>query len=401
MPIKATSNQILRPAGRVFPGWPVFDQEQISAVSAVLASGKVNYWTGSEVKEFEREYADHLGVKHSVAVFNGTIALELIMRVLDIGPGDEVVVPPRTFVATASCVLWSGARPVFADIDPVSGNITAGTIRAVLTPRTKAVIVVHLGGWPCDMDPIMALAREHNLKVIEDCAQAHHAEYKGRKIGSIGHVSAFSFCQDKIITTAGEGGLIATDDTVLWARLWSLKDHGKSYDAVFNRKHPIGFRWLHEGPGTNGRMTEMQAAIGRDALKKLPGWVQRRTENAKIYEHILGSMPVIKILPSPPEVRHSYYRYYVQLRLELLQPGWDRDRLLGALTAAGYPCFSGSCCEIYLEKAFDGIRPANRLPQARMMSLNSLCFLTHPTLQASDCEQIAESVRGLLKSVSL
>lgn len=396
-----TSIPPVRPAGRTFPGWPVFDAEQIAAVTAVLASGKVNYWTGNEVKEFEREYAAHLGVKHAVAVFNGTIALELIMRALDIGPGDEVIVTPRTFVATASSVLWAGARPIFADIDPVSGNVTAGTIRAVLTPRVKAVALVHLGGWPCEMDPIMALAREFNFKVIEDCAQANQAEYKGRRVGSIGDVAAFSFCQDKIITTAGEGGLIATNDGELWERLWALKDHGKSYQAVFNRKHPVGFRWLHEGVGTNGRMTEIQAAIGRDALKKLPAWVDRRTRNAMSYRQVLAGLPAIRILTPPPEVRHSYYRYYVQLDLDRLQPGWNRDRLIGTLSAAGYPCFSGSCCEIYLEQMFAGIRPADRLPSAQTMSTNSLCFLTHPTLQESDCEQIAGAARALIQAVSL
>lgn len=337
---------VVPPANRIFPSWPVFTAEQIEAVGAVLRSGRVNYWTGNVVKEFEKDYAAHLGVKHAVAVFNGTIALELIIRALGIGPGDEVVVPPRTFVATASSVMWNGARPVFADVDPVSGNLTADSIRPVLTPRTKAVILVHLAGWPCDMDPIMALAAERNFKVIEDCAQAHDAEYRGRKVGAIGHVAALSFCQDKIITTGGEGGLIATDDTALWDRLWSLKDHGKSYDAVHNRQHPPGFRWLHEGVGTNGRMTEMQAAIGRDALKRLPQWVARRTENAAAYAQVLAGAPALTLLRPTAGSRHAYYRYYVQVELDRLPVQWTRDRIMSTVAAAGYPCFSGSCCEI-------------------------------------------------------
>ena len=396
----SANSPAIKPAGHPFPAWPVFDAIQITAVTSVLASGKVNYWTGNVVREFEREYAEHLGIKHAVAVFNGTIALELIMRALNIGPGDDVIVTPRTYVATASCVLWAGARPIFADIDPVSGNITAETISAVLTQRTKAVIVVHIGGWPCDMDPIMALADEHGFKVIEDCAQANHASYKGRLVGSIGHVSAFSFCQDKIISTGGEGGLIATNDSALWNRLWSLKDHGKSYDTVYNRQHPVGFRWLHEGIGTNGRMTEMQAAIGRESLKKLPEWVDQRTKNAETYARILADLPALRILTPPTDMRHSYYRFYVLLNLERLQAGWNRDRLIGALSAAGYPCFSGSCCEIYLEKMFDDIRPVRRLPQASIMSATSLCFLTHPTLQTADCEQIATAARALIQNVS-
>jgi dTDP-4-amino-4,6-dideoxygalactose transaminase len=392
---------VVQPANRTFPGWPVFRTEQIEAVAAVLKSGKVNYWTGSVVKEFEKEYAAHLGVKHAVAVFNGTIALELIVRALGIGPGDEVVVPPRTFVATATSVMWNGARPVFADVDPVSGNLTADSIRAVLSPRTKAVIVVHLAGWPCDLDAIMALAAERNFKVIEDCAQAHDAEYHGRKAGAIGHVAALSFCQDKIITTGGEGGLIATDDTELWSRLWSLKDHGKSYDAVHNRAHPPGFRWLHEGMGTNGRMTEMQAAVGRDALRCLPEWVKRRTENAAAYAQVLAGAPAVTLLNPPAGFRHAYYRYYVQLQLDRLPSQWPRDRIMSTLAAAGYPCFSGSCCEIYLEKTFDGLRPDLRLPVAQAMSGNSLCFLTHPTLTPADCTEIAVATRRLLETIAI
>ncbi|MBI2515846.1 MAG: DegT/DnrJ/EryC1/StrS aminotransferase family protein [Opitutae bacterium] len=393
----ATSQSTVPPANRTFPGWPVFTAAQIDAVGSVLKSGKVNYWTGSVVKEFEKEYAAHLGVKHAVAVFNGTIALELIVRAMGIGPGDEVVVPPRTFVATATSVMWNGARPVFADIDPVSGNVTADTIRAVVTPRAKAVIVVHLAGWPCDMDPIMALAAEKNLKIIEDCAQSHGAEYHGRKTGAIGHAAALSFCQDKIITTGGEGGLIATNDNELWNRIWSLKDHGKSYDAVFNRQHPPGFRWLHEGLGTNGRMTEMQAAIGRDALKCLPDWLARRTENAQAYAQVLTGVPAVTLSQPPAGIRPAYYRYYAQLQRNRLPRDWTRDRIMNTVAAAGYPCFSGSCCEIYQEKAFEKLRPAHRLPAASAMSLDSLCFLTHPTLTPADCAEIAGAVRRLLE----
>lgn len=396
-----SSPTILPPASRRFPGWPAFDQEQIDAVSAVLASGKVNYWTGNVVREFEKEYAAHLGVKHSVAVFNGTIALELILRALDIGAGDEVIVTPRTYVATATSVLWVGAKPVFADVDPVSGNVTAETIARVITPQTKAVIVVHLAGWPCEMAPIMQLAEQHGIKVVEDCAQAHAARYRGQMAGSIGHVSAFSFCQDKIITTGGEGGLIVTNDDAIWSRLWSLKDHGKSYDAVYKRQHPVGFRWLHEGLGTNGRMTEMQAAIGRAALRQLPSWAERRRANAAAYQTVLSGLPAIRLLVPPAHSEHAYYRFYFQVDAQALRPDWNRDRILAVLTAAGYPVFSGSCCEIYLEKLFDGLRPAARLPHARALSENSLCLLTHPTLSPEDCREIAQAVRTVFNHASL
>jgi dTDP-4-amino-4,6-dideoxygalactose transaminase len=396
----ALESGILPPAGRAFPSWPAFDEEQIAAVTSVLSSGKVNYWTGPVVKEFEREYAAHLGVRHAIAVANGTVALELILRGFGLGAGDEVVVAPRTYVATASSVMWVGARPVFADVDPVSGNVSAATIEAALTPRTRAVIVVHLAGWPCEMAPIMELAARRGFKVIEDCAQAHGAAIGSRAAGSLGHVAAFSFCQDKIITTGGEGGLIATDDEALWSRVWSLKDHGKSYDAVHHRKHPVGFRWLHEGPGTNGRLTEMQAAIGRAALRRLPEWSRRRAENAAAYARELSGLDAVRLLEPPAGVRHAYYRYYLQLRPDHLRPDWSRDRVLGVVSAAGYPCFSGSCCEIYLEKVFDGIRPSARLPHAASLTGNSLCLLTHPTLPPGDCAEIGRALRSVILAAS-
>jgi dTDP-4-amino-4,6-dideoxygalactose transaminase len=213
-------------------------------------------------------------------------------------------------------------------------------------------------------------------------------------------VAAFSFCQDKIITTGGEGGLITTNDTALWNRIWSLKDHGKSYDAVYNRQHSPGFRWLHEGIGTNGRMTEMQAAIGRDALARLSHWVTRRRQNAAAYAQVLGGVAAVTLLEPPADFRHAYYRYYLKLELDRLQAGWTRDRVMSTLAAAGYPCFSGSCCEIYLEKAFDGDRPAQRLPAASALSTSSLCFLTHPTLTPADCTQIATAARQLLEGIA-
>jgi dTDP-4-amino-4,6-dideoxygalactose transaminase len=262
--------------------WPVFDDEQIAAAAAVLRSGRVNYWTGEEGRAFEAEFADAVGCRYGIALANGTVALELALRGFEIGAGDEVVVTPRTFLATASCAVACGATPVFADVDPVSQNITADTIRAVLSPRTKAVIAVHLAGWPCDMEPIATLCRERGLKLIEDCAQAHGATYRGRPVGSLGDAAAFSFCQDKIMTTAGEGGMLVTDDRTLWSRAWAYKDHGKSFEAVYERQHPPGFRWLHESFGTNWRMTELQAAIGRVQLRRLPAWLEHRRRNAAI-----------------------------------------------------------------------------------------------------------------------
>ncbi len=390
-----------------FSPWPSFTAEEAEAVSGVLLSNKVNYWTGQEGRSFETEFAAWCGASHAIALTNGTVALDLALHGLGIGSvnggsaEDEVIVTPRTFLASVSCVVNAGAIPVFADVDRASGNISAETIAPVLTGRTKAIIAVHLAGWPCDMDPIMALAETHGLKVIEDCAQAHGARYKGRMVGSIGHIGAWSFCQDKIMTTGGEGGMVTTDDKALWSRMWSFKDHGKSWEAVYERAHPPGFRWLHESFGTNWRMIEMQAAIGRIQLRRMESWTAARTANAAAIAAAMAPFAGPGKLLRQPELsdkgsRHAQYKFYAYVQPEGLVAGWSRDRIVEAITAAGVPCYQGSCSEVYLEKAFDGTgwRPAQSLPAARELGATSLMFLVHPTLTeaeiAKTCAVVAE-----------
>lgn len=374
--------------------WPHFDEEQVEAAAAVLRSGRVNYWTGEEGRLFEREYAHYLGRRYAVAVSNGTLALELALEAFGIGAGDEVVVPARTYVASASCAVMRGAVPVVADVDRDSQLITARTIAAVLTPRTRAVVVVHLAGWPCEMDEIMALAAERNLIVIEDCAQAHGAFYKGRPVGSIGHAGAFSFCQDKIMTTGGEGGMLALDDEVAWRRAWAYKDIGRSYEAVYEREHAQGFRWLTESFGTNWRLTEMQSALGRIQLRCLPHWRAQRAANAAILIEALAPLPIFRIPLPPAHCEHAWYKFYAFVDASRLAPGWSRDRLMAAIEAAGVPCTVGSCSEIYREKAFTDRRwgPLAPLPVARELGETSLCLLVHPTLDASAVHEMARRV---------
>lgn len=377
-----------------FAPWPYFEPDEIEAVSQVLRSGKVNYWTGEEGRRFEEEFAAYTGSTYAVALANGTVALELALYALGVGEGDEVITTPRTFIASASAAVMRGATPVLADVDPVSQNITAETIRAVLTPRTKAVIAVHLAGWPCDMHPIMALSKEHGFKVIEDCAQAHGALYKGRPVGSLGDVAAFSFCQDKIMTTGGEGGMLTTDHHEVWERAWSFKDHGKSYDAVYHREHPPGFRWLHESFGTNWRLTEMQSAIGRLQLRKLPEWHARRKQHAQALTRCFSKWPSLRVTEPPADIEHAYYKYYVFVEPERLLSGWDRDRIMQAVEAEGVPCFSGSCSEIYLEEAFrgDDLGPREPLPTTQKLGETSLMFLVHPTLSNENLRDTCDAV---------
>jgi dTDP-4-amino-4,6-dideoxygalactose transaminase len=385
-----------------FSSWPSFTPEEATAVQSVLLSNKVNYWTGTECREFEKEFAAWSETAHAVALSNGTLALDVALKALGIGPGDEVIVTPRTFIASVSCVVSAGATPVFADVDAASGNLSAATIEKVVTPRTKAVIAVHLAGWPCDMDPIMALAEQHGFKVIEDCAQAHGARYKGRSVGSIGHVGAWSFCQDKIMTTGGEGGMVTTNDKALWRAMWEYKDHGKSHEAVYERSHPPGFRWLHESFGTNWRMLEMQAVLGRIQLGRMADWTARRTRHGHAVldacrPHTAARVPVL-----PEGSVHAFYKTYIYIERDKLAPGWSRDRVVEAISALGVPCFQGSCSEVYLEKAFDGTgwRPAERLPVARELGETSVMFLVHPTLTDEEIGKTCAAITQVLGDAS-
>jgi sugar O-acyltransferase (sialic acid O-acetyltransferase NeuD family) len=401
-PQNGNGHAIQQSATPLFAPWPFFEEDEIEAAAAVLRSGRVNYWTGKEGHLFESEFASFVGCDHAIALANGTLALELALYSLGIGPGDEVIVPSRTFIASASCIVARGATPVVADIDPISQNITAKTIEAVLSPKTKAIIVVHLAGWPCDMDPILGLARSHGLKVIEDCAQALGATYHGRNVGSLGDVAAFSFCQDKILTTGGEGGMLTTNSVDIWDLAWSYKDHGKSWDAVHRRDAPGLFRWLHESFGSNYRITEMQAAIGRVALRKVPQWIEKRRANAKQLEDVFSQIPALRLTIPPSHIGHSFYKYYAFVQPELLADGWSRDRILKELQSEDIPCGSGSCSEIYREVAFqrNGWAPSEPLPIARELGDTSLMFVVHPTLSQSAIEAICKAVRKVFAAAS-
>lgn len=386
-----------------FPPWPHYEEDEIQSVINTLHSGKVNYWTGEQGRNFETEYAIYCDNKYAVALANGSVALELALKAMGVGVGDEVVVSPRTFLASASEIVRCGATPVFADVDPDSQNITALSIEAVLSKKSKAVITVHLAGWPCDMDDISLIAKKYDLNLIEDCAQANGARYKDRPVGSFGDVAAFSFCQDKIITTGGEGGMLVTNARNVWEQAWSYKDHGKSYDAVYNREHPIGFKWLHESIGTNYRMTEMQAAIGRIQLRKLDEWVNQRRRNASILSSCFKNISALRVTDPPSDIHHAYYKYYCFVRPEMLKNGWSRDRILEAIVAEGVPCYSGSCSEVYLEKVFEkiGLQPKVRLPVAKELGETSLMFLVHPTLGEQEMNITCNAVEKVFREASI
>ncbi len=382
-----------------FSPWPSFSEEEANAVRDVILSNKVNYWTGQECREFEKEFAAWSGTEYAIALANGTVALDLAFQALGIGIGDEVIVTSRTFLASVSSIVNAGAVPVFADVDADSQNITAQTIAAVLTPRTRAIVCVHLAGWSCDMDPIMALAGEHDLRVIEDCAQAHGAKYKGRPVGSIGHIGAWSFCQDKIMTTGGEGGMVTTNDRNLWLDMWAYKDHGKSWEAIYEREHAPGFRWVHESFGTNWRMLETQGVLGRIQLRLMDQWQSARLSNARRIWAAADELAGLRVPAIPEDYVHAAYKCYVFVKPEALKAGWTRDRILNEIVARGVPCFSGSCSEVYLEKAFDNTqwRPQERLPVAKQLGETSLMFMVHPTLTSAEIDKTCQVLSDVMR----
>lgn len=381
-----------------FTDWPCYSQEEAEAISRVLLSNRVNYWTGPECQLFESEFAEWAEVPHAVALNNGTVALEAALDALRVGPGDEVIVTPRSFVASATCVLRVGATPVFADIDSDTQNLSAETIACAVTRRTKAVIVVHLAGMPADMAPITELAEQKQFAVIEDCAQAHGARYRGQCVGSFGDVGVWSFCQDKIITTAGEGGMVTAADEDLRSRMWSYKDHGKDWHLVHN-EHEAGFRWLHATVGTNGRMIEIQAVIGRIQLRRLSVWHAVRLRNASRIWSAARDISGLRVPLIPEWAEHAAYRAYVFVEPEALSGGWNRDRIVSEINACGVPCFQGSCSEIYLEKVFERTnwRPGHPLPIARRLGETSLAFLVHPTLLEEHIDRTCQALADVMK----
>ena len=397
-----------------FSPWPSFTEEEGEAIKKTLLSNRVNYWTGEESALFEKEFAKWCSSKYAIALANGTLALDIALKAINVGDKDEVIVTPRTFIASVSSIVNIGAVPVFADVDMLSGNITAHSIGKVLTKKTKAIICVHLAGWPCDMDPILALANKNNIKVIEDCAQAHGALYKGKSVGTIGHIGAWSFCQDKIITTGGEGGMVTTNNKSLWEKMWSLKDHGKSYDTIFHKSHPPGFRWVHESFGSNSRILEIQSVIGRIQLRKMKHWTKKRNINASNIiragnQHSIARTVDFKCNSTcnvgcnlKSKCQHGYYKLYIYIYPDKLKPNWSRDRLIKEISELGVPCMHGGCPEVYLEKAFNNtkFKPKKRLANAKLLGESSLMFQVHPSLSKENIEQTVCAVNDIFSKAS-
>ncbi|MGL1901669.1 MAG: DegT/DnrJ/EryC1/StrS aminotransferase family protein [Fibrobacterales bacterium] len=385
-----------------FNPWPSYTQEEANIVQRVLLSNKVNYWTGTEGRSFEKEFATYTDSAYAVAVANGTVALDLALIALGVSAGDEVIVTSRSFLASASAIVTAGATPVFADVDLNSQNITPESIEAVMTPKTKAVICVHLGGFPCDMDEIMGLGQKNDFYVIEDCAQAHGARYKGKSVGSIGHVGCWSFCQDKIMTTGGEGGMVTTNDETLWKKVWSYKDHGKSWDAVEAAKKSTekGFKWLHESFGTNWRLTEIQSAIGRYQLTQMDSWHHSRLNYATQIQKKASELVGFIAIEVPQYLEHAWYKCSFNIDPQFLTRDKNRQMIQDMFIQNGVPCLT-MCSELYREKAFEtiGFSLSKPVPNALALDTYSIILLVHPTLTQSEIDttlNVMEKVSNFL-----
>ena len=376
--------------------WPQHEPDEIAAVVRLLETGRVNSMMhGEQTRQFEAEFAAFCGMPHGIAVSNGTVALELALRALGVGPGDEVIVPCRSFFATAACVVAVGATPVFADIDPISNGMDPASARRMVTPRTAAILCVHVGGWPCDMTALRALADEKNLWLIEDCAQAHGASLNGQMAGSLGDAAAFSFCTDKIMSTGGEGGMLLLRNEAHWKRAWAYKDHGKNPDKFFSPPTESGFRYLHDSFGTNWRMTEMQAAIGRRQLAKLPGWIAKRRRNADALARLLADETGVEVPAIPDHVGHAFYRLYVMIDPARLGGAGTTAAVIDRMCRMGMPVGSGSCADMSQEAAFEEIAPQRdgALAAAREAGRRSIAFPVDHLLDEYDMHRMANCLR--------
>ncbi len=405
------------------PHWPSFDESAIKAVEKVLRSGKVNYWTGRTGMEFEKRFAEWQGSKFAISTTNGTSALHVALTVLGIGPGDEVIVPSYTFIASSFSILQAGAIPRFADVNLEDHCISVASAEALVNERTKAIMPVHLYGNVCDMDPISAFAKKHKLFVVEDNAEAFGGSYKGRKTGTLSDIAACSFCQSKTFTTGGEGGMVTTDNEDLAWAARSFRDHG--YD-VKDRLNLLELEqklsYIHNMVGWNYRMTEMQSAIGLAELDRIDVWnMPRRRRNAHIIMDALKGLPQVKFLPvDTPERQNGFFVLAISLDMERMR--CTISEFVNAAVAEGAPCWRVFWPQCHKERAFTAHNAFGRsqfpfrskeytlpasadysnvnVPNAVWHQDNTFTCFAYPTYEPQHCEQIAAALVKVIKAYS-
>lgn len=405
------------------PGWPQFCDEAKQAAMETLDSGKVNYWTGKKGVEFEEKFASFNGVGFAISTNSGTSALHTALAAMGIGPGDEVIVPSYTFIATSFCVLQAGAIPVFADVNRHDHCISVEDVERKITPRTKAIIPVHLYGNVCDMDPILELARKHDLRILEDCAQAHGATYKGRRVGSLGDAGAFSFCQSKAFTTGGEGGAIITSDENLAWECRSFRDHGYNVrERVRLLELEQKLPYIHDRVGYNYRLTEMQSAIGIHELARFESWnLANRQRNGQILLDSLSELSEILYLPiHTAERQNGFFVFPITLNMD--QIDCDMKAFLNALTAEGVPNHPVFWPQCYQESAYreqhgfgevnfpfkskEYTDPASadyttvKCENAAWHQDRTFITVVHPTLDEAQMHAIATGIKKVIQAYS-
>lgn len=362
----------------MYPKWPTYSSSEIKKVKEILNSGKVNYWTGDNCNNFENKFAKHFNKKFGISVATGSIALDLAIKSLNLKKNDQVLVTPRSYIASASCVISQNLMPIFVDIDLNSQNILYEDLKKKITRNTKAIILVHLAGYPCDMDKIVKICKKYKIKIIEDCSQAHGAKYNSKFVGSFGDIAIWSFCNDKIMSTGGEGGMLLTNNYQYYKKIFALKDCGKNIDKIKKNTFKPKFQWIHDSIGNNFRMTEMQAAIGIIQLRNLNKWVKKRNSFSLKINKVLSKFSYIRTTKIPSNIFHSFYRCYFFLNKKIIKNKFTREALIKTLKKYNIDCNVGSCPEIYLEGAFKKIKNVKRLKNAKILGETSVAlFVNH------------------------
>ena len=383
--------------------WPIVSSKEIKIVNKVLKSNKLNYWTGTNCTNFEKEFSNKFKIKYSISLANGSVGLDIAIKSLKLKKNSEIIVTPRSYISSVTSVINQGLKPIFADIDLNSQNIEAKNIEKKITKNTKAVVVVHLGGMPSNMIKIKELAKKYNLKIIEDCSQAHGAKINNKYVGTFGDVSVWSFCNDKILNTLGEGGIVATKNRNNFKNLWSLKDCGKNYSKLRKKKRQFKFRWVHDFEGTNLRMTEVQAAVGRYQLKQLDKWIKKRNINSIKINKVCEKFRSIKTQKTPKNFTNAYYRCYVFLRPNFIKKGWTREKILKYLNKIGLYCDVGSCPEIYKEKFLitNKLVSSKELENASLVGKTSIAFKVSPNIYESKFNLKMIKLKNFLKEITI
>ena len=383
--------------------WPTVSGDEIKLVNNVLKSEKLNFWTGKNCRNFEKEFSNFFKIKYSISIANGSVGLDIAIKSLELKSNSEIIVTPRSYISSVTSVINQNHKPVFADIDLNSQNIESETIEKKITKKTKAIIVVHLGGMPSNMKKIVNLAKKYDLKIIEDCSQAHGARIDQKYVGTFGDVSVWSFCNDKILNTLGEGGVVATKNFKLYKKLWSLKDCGKNYLKLLNSRKENKFRWIHDFQGTNLRMTEVQAAVGRYQLKKLSTWIKMRNDNSNKIIKICQKYKSLRTQIVPTNFINAYYRCYVFLNIKYIKKGWERQNIIKYLNSIGIQCDVGSCPEIYKEKFLLKTKniPLKPLKNASLIGKTSIAFKVFPNIYKNNFDYKLSKLNKFLQNITI